>query len=184
MDPYIQASLSVHGQGRHYAYLWAHSVYAISSSGRNFRLTCSLVGWAVGRAHGFGPIFSQGTATTAGNPAAYLFFSAMTSAIAPKATLALNICDFTRYAKSPRTVAWTNVFALSIPVTLCAILGVVVTSAVQVIYGVKTWNPLQVCALWDSRAAQFFAAFCWALAVIATNISAKSVLRFIDIVPF
>lgn len=48
------------------------------------------------------------------------------------------------------------------------------TSAVQVIYGVTTWNPLQVCELWSSRAAQFFAAFCWSLAVVATNISANS----------
>lgn len=106
----------------------------------------------------------------------------MTSAIAPKATLALNICDFTRYAKSPRTVLWTNIFALSIPVTLCAILGVVVTSAVQVMYGVLTWNPLQVCELWSSRAAQFFAAFCWALAVIATNISAKYVHLYFGVI--
>ncbi|KAK0220003.1 NCS1 nucleoside transporter family [Armillaria fumosa] len=133
----------------------------------------TLFGWAVGRAHGFGPVFSQGTNATT-SPAAVLFFSAMTSAIAPKATLALNICDFTRYAKSRRTVVWTNIFSLSIPVTLCAILGVVVTSAVQIIYGVTTWNPLQVCELWSSRAAQFFAAFCWSLAVIATNISANS----------
>ncbi|KAF8900934.1 permease for cytosine/purines, uracil, thiamine, allantoin-domain-containing protein [Mucidula mucida] len=141
----------------------------------------TLFGWAVSRAHGFGPVFSHGTSITSGNTAAYLFFSAMTSAIAPKATLALNICDFTRYAKSPRTVLWTNIFALSIPVTLCAILGVVVTSAVQVIYGVLTWNPLQVCELWSSRAAQFFAAFCWALAVIATNISANSIPKYINI---
>ncbi|KAF5374971.1 hypothetical protein D9758_000235 [Tetrapyrgos nigripes] len=133
----------------------------------------TLFGWAVGRAHGFGPIFSQGTNTTT-SPSAVLFFSAMTSAIAPKATLALNISDFTRYAKSPRTVVWTNIFSLSIPVTLCAILGVVVTSAVQIIYGQTTWNPLQVASLWESRAAQFFAAFCWSLAVIATNISANS----------
>lgn len=55
-----------------------------------------------------------------------------------------------------------------------SILGVVVTSATEVIYGVSTWNPLQVSALWSSRAAQFFSAFCWALAVIATNISANS----------
>jgi NCS1 family nucleobase:cation symporter-1 len=53
------------------------------------------------------------------------------------------------------------------------ILGVVVTSATQVIYGVSTWNPLQVCELWSSRAAQFFAALCWALTAVATNIGSK-----------
>ncbi|KAJ7102158.1 NCS1 nucleoside transporter family [Mycena belliarum] len=133
----------------------------------------ALFGWAVGRANGFGPIFTQKT-DVEGLPVVVVFFTAMTSAIAPKATLALNICDFTRFAKSPRAVVWTNIVSLSIPVTLCAILGVVVTSATQVIYGVNTWNPLQVCELWGSRAAQFFAAFCWALAVLATNISANS----------
>ncbi|KAI5124354.1 hypothetical protein M0805_008961 [Coniferiporia weirii] len=134
----------------------------------------ALFGWAVGRAHGFGPIFEQGTSIKDGRPAAVVFFSAMTSAIAGKATLALNIPDFTRYAKSPRTVVWTNIFSLSILVTLCSVLGVVVTSATQVIYGVSTWSPLQVSALFESRAAQFFSAFCWALSAIATNISANS----------
>lgn len=38
-----------------------------------------------------------------------------------------------------------------------------------------TWNPLQVAVLWNNRAAQFFAALCWAFAVIGTNISANSV---------
>ncbi|KAK0435193.1 NCS1 nucleoside transporter family [Armillaria borealis] len=123
----------------------------------------TLFGWAVGRAHGFGPVFSQGTNTTT-SPAAVLFFSAMTSAIATKATLALNICDFTRYAKSRRTVVWTNIFSLSIPAL----------SRPPSFTVSPTWNPLQVCELWSSRAAQFFAAFCWSLAVVATNISANS----------
>ncbi|KAH8117261.1 NCS1 nucleoside transporter family [Phellopilus nigrolimitatus] len=134
----------------------------------------TLFGWAVGRAHGFGPIFQKGTEITDGRSTAVVFFSAMSAAIAGKATLALNIPDFTRYAKSPRTVVWTNIFSLSILVTLCSILGVVVTSAAQVIYGVSTWSPLQVSQLFDSRAAQFFSAFCWALAAIATNVASNS----------
>lgn len=77
-------------------------------------------------------------------------------------------------AKSSKVVIWTNIFSLTILVTLCAILGVVVTSAAQVIYGVSTWSPLQVSSLMGSRAAQFFSAFMWALAVLSTNISANS----------
>lgn len=68
---------------------------------------------------------------------------------------------------------WTNIVSLSILVTLCACLGVVVTSAAEVIYGVKTWNPLQVSVLMH-RAPMFFSAFCWCLSVIATNISANT----------
>lgn len=37
-------------------------------------------------------------------------------------------------------------FSLTILVTLAAALGVVVTSAAEVIYGKKTWNPLEVLA--------------------------------------
>ena len=48
-----------------------------------------------------------------------------------------------------------------------------VTSAAEVIYGVSTWNPLQVSVLMH-RAPMFFTAFCWALSVIATNISANT----------
>ncbi|GAA5976716.1 hypothetical protein JCM10908_005605 [Rhodotorula pacifica] len=134
----------------------------------------ALFGWAIGRAHGFGPVFSKATNIIDGRPAAVVFFSAFTSAIGPKATLALNICDFTRYGKSGKVVIWTNILSLTIAVTLCAVLGVVVTSATEVIYGVRTWSPLQVSSLMGSRAAQFFSAVPWALAVLATNISANS----------
>ncbi|KAF8199212.1 NCS1 nucleoside transporter family [Mycena galopus ATCC 62051] len=137
----------------------------------------SMFGWAVGRGHGFGPLFAKKT-DVHGSSVALVFISAVSSAIGGETTLALNICasilDFTRYAKSPRVVVWATVFSLSILLTLCAILGVVVTSAVQVIYGVSTWNPLQVTELWNSRAAQFFAGFCWALSAIGANISANS----------
>ncbi|KAF7343700.1 NCS1 nucleoside transporter family [Mycena sanguinolenta] len=117
----------------------------------------ALFSWAVGRAHGFGPLLAQKT-NVHGSPVALVFISA----------------DFSRYAKSPSVVVWGTIFSLSILLTLCAILGVVVTSAVQVIYGVSTWNPLQVTELWSNRAAQFFAAFCWALGAIVSNLSANS----------
>lgn len=83
--------------------------------------------------------------------------------------------DFTRYAKNPRSVFWTQAVGLCVLVTLCGVLGVTVTSATQAVYGVTTWNPLQVSRLWDNRAAQFFSALCWMFAVIGTNISANSV---------
>ncbi|KAJ7626212.1 permease for cytosine/purines, uracil, thiamine, allantoin-domain-containing protein [Roridomyces roridus] len=133
----------------------------------------TLFGWAVGRAHGFGPLFSQKT-NTHGSPIALIFLSGVSSAIAGETTMALNVSDFTRYAKSPRVVVCATILSMSIFLTLAAILGVVVTSAVQVIYGISTWNPLQVGELWDSRAAQFFAAFCWALSAIGSNVAANS----------
>jgi NCS1 family nucleobase:cation symporter-1 len=146
--------------------------------------------WALVAAKGFGPTFKKGTDIKDGTPVAVVFFQCVTTAIGPKATLALNMPDFTRYAKSPRQVFWTQAVGLCILVTLCGILGVTVTSACQSIYGgkkspeseiskltskVTTWSPLEVALLWENRAAQFFSALCWAFAVIGTNISANSV---------
>ncbi|KAL3427578.1 uridine permease [Phlyctema vagabunda] len=131
--------------------------------------------WAIVAAKGFGPTFSKGTNITDGSPVAVVFFQCVTSAIGPKATLALNMPDFTRYARHPKQVFWTQAVGLCVLVTLCGILGVTVTSACQSIYGLTTWNPLQVSVLWENRAAQFFSALCWAFAVVGTNISANSV---------
>ena len=50
----------------------------------------AMFGWAVGSAKGFGPIFSRPTRITSGIPVPVVFFTAMSSAIAPKATIALN----------------------------------------------------------------------------------------------
>lgn len=83
--------------------------------------------------------------------------------------------DFTRYAKYPSQVFWTQAVGLVILVSLCGVLGATVSSASEVIYGVQTWNPLEVAVLWNNRAAQFFAALCWSLAAFGTNISANSV---------
>ncbi|KAH7370593.1 NCS1 nucleoside transporter [Rhexocercosporidium sp. MPI-PUGE-AT-0058] len=131
--------------------------------------------WALVAAKGFGPTFSKETSIKDGTPVAVVFFQCVTTTISPKATLALNMPDFTRYAKYPRQVFWTQAVGLCVLVTLCGILGITVTSACQEVYGVTTWNPLQVSLLWENRAAQFFSALCWAFAVIGTNISANSV---------
>ncbi|KAK5136155.1 hypothetical protein LTR08_003992 [Meristemomyces frigidus] len=134
--------------------------------------------WALVAAKGFGPTFRQPTVITDGTPVAVVFFQCVTAAIGPKATLALNMPDFTRYAKYPKQVFWTQAVGLMVLVTMCGVLGATVTSAAEVIYGVsakQAWNPLFVATLWDNRAAQFFAGLCWSFAVVGTNISANSV---------
>ncbi|KAK4609022.1 Uracil permease [Fulvia fulva] len=134
--------------------------------------------WALVAANGFGPTFSRPTRITDGTPVVVVFFQCVTTAIGPKATLALNMPDFTRYAKYPRQVFWTQAVGLMVLVTMCGVLGATVTSAAGVVYGVsakQAWNPLYIATLWNNRAAQFFAGLCWAFAVVGTNISANSV---------
>lgn len=134
--------------------------------------------WALVQANGFGPTFNKPTISQDGTPVAVIFFQCVTSAIGPKATLALNMPDFTRYAKYPKQVFWTQAVGLMVLVTMCGVLGATVTSAAEVIYDVPAedaWNPLYVARLWENRAAQFFAGLCWSFAVIGTNVSKNSI---------
>jgi NCS1 family nucleobase:cation symporter-1 len=64
--------------------------------------------------------------------------------------------DFTRYVKYPKQVFWTQAVGLCVLVTLCSIRGITVTSACQYVYGVTTWNVLQVSVLWENRARTIF----------------------------
>ncbi|KAF4627483.1 hypothetical protein G7Y89_g10672 [Cudoniella acicularis] len=72
-----------------------------------------------GQSKGFRPTFSKGTHITDGTPTDVVFFQCVITAIGPKATLALIMPDFTRYAKYPKQVFWTQAVGLCVLVTLC-----------------------------------------------------------------
>ena len=74
--------------------------------------------WALVKAGGFGPTFHKPTIISTGEPVAVVFFQCVVAAISPKATLALNMPDFTRYAKRPREIWWTNALGLVVLVTV------------------------------------------------------------------
>ena len=133
--------------------------------------------WSVVMAKGFGPIFVQTTSISGGKSVAFVFMSAITSAIGPQATFALNMGDFCRYAKSPRGALWSQVIMMPVCITLTAFLGVTLASASAVIYGLDTpeWNPLNVVGLFKSRAAAFFVSFMFAFATLCTNIAGNTV---------
>jgi NCS1 family nucleobase:cation symporter-1 len=133
--------------------------------------------WSVVIAKGFGPIFSQSTTPTGGKSTAVFFLSAITSAIGPQATFALNMGDFCRYAKSPRGALWAQVIMMPVCIILTAFLGVTLASASAVIYNLDKpeWNPLDVIARFDSRAAAFFVGFVFAFATLCTNIAGNTV---------
>lgn len=134
--------------------------------------------WAVVAAKGFGPIFSQPTnAADQGKTVGFVFMAAITSAIGPQATFALNMGDFCRYAKSPRGALWSQVVMMPVCITLTAFLGVTLASASAVVYKLDepAWNPLDVIAMFDSRAAAFFVSLMFAFATLCTNIAGNTV---------
>jgi NCS1 family nucleobase:cation symporter-1 len=136
------------------------------------------MGWCVHKAGGSGQIFAL-KPTVSGSTKAYLWLSCMSSVTGSWSTLACNIPDFSRYAKTSRG-QYIQLPILPMLFTACAVIGIVTTSATGVIYDKFLWNPLDIISKWlvmghGGRAAAFFAATSWYIAQVGTNITANSI---------
>ena len=136
------------------------------------------MGWCVREAGGGGEIFAL-RPTVTGSRYAWLWLSCMSSVTGNWSTLAVNIPDFTRYARTARGQAVQLPF-MPVVFTLCGVLGIVTTSASKVFSGTYLWNPLDIIAIWldhgpGGRCAAFFAALAWYIAQVGTNITANSI---------
>lgn len=138
-----------------------------------------LLWWAYGKAGGFGPILSQPSEFDAGQPQAgkfwSYFFPSLTGMVGYWATLSLNIPDFSRYAKSQRAQVAGQALGLPLTMALYAFIGVAVTSATMIIYGMPIWNPVDVLAKFTNPVVLVLAMFALCLATLATNIAANVV---------
>ena len=107
-----------------------------------------LLWWVYDKVGGFGPLLEQPSQFVAGGPKAGLFWSvfwpSLTAMIGYWATLALNIPDFTRFAKSQRDQVIGQTLGLPLPMGLLAALAVTVTSATIVLYGKALWDPVDL----------------------------------------
>ena len=79
-----------------------------------------------------------------------IFPGALTASVGYWATLSLNIPDFTRYARSQRSQMLGQALDLPLTMTAFAFIGVAVTSATLLIYGVAIPNPVDLMARFDS----------------------------------
>ncbi|KAL3425551.1 NCS1 nucleoside transporter [Phlyctema vagabunda] len=134
--------------------------------------------WCVHKAGGGGALFDQ-SPKVSGSKYAYLWLSCMSSVTGSWCTLACNIPDFSRYARSSRG-QFIQLPFLPLIFTVCGVMGIVTTSATLVIYGEPLWNPLDIISKWlqsgsGGRAAAFFAATSWYIAQVGTNITANSI---------
>ena len=102
-----------------------------------------LLAWALAREHGFGPMLAA-PATIHGAAFWNAFYPSVVGVIAFWATLALNIPDYTRYARSQRGQMLGQM--LSMPATMAAFsfVGIAVTSTTVLLYGKALWNPVDL----------------------------------------
>lgn len=104
-----------------------------------------LLWWAHDKAGGFGPILDRPARIPEGGFGA-VFWPSLTAIVGFWATLALNIPDFTRFAKSQRDQVIGQSIGLPGPMGLLSALAVFVTSATVVIYGQALWDPVDLAA--------------------------------------
>jgi NCS1 family nucleobase:cation symporter-1 len=112
-------------------------------------LVCvGLVWWAVQSAGGFGPILSRPSAFGAGGarPGQFwvVFWPIFTAMSGYWGALALNIPDFTRFARTQKDQAIGQAIGLPGPMALLAFGSVIVTSATVIIYGHAIWDPVRL----------------------------------------
>jgi NCS1 family nucleobase:cation symporter-1 len=163
-DKFIGADLPVLGidlaQTICFLIFWAMHLYFIKKGTESIRwletmaaplllaMGLALLAWAYVKAGGFGAMLSAPSQFVEGGPKegqfAQTFFISLTAMVGFWATMALNIPDFTRYAKSQKDQIWGQAIGLPIPMALFAFISVAVTSATVTIYGEAIWDPVQL----------------------------------------
>jgi nucleobase:cation symporter-1, NCS1 family len=104
-----------------------------------------------------------------------IFPGSLTASVGYWATLSLNIPDFTRYAKSQKSQMVGQALGLPMTMTAFAFIGVAVTSATLLIYGVAIPNPVDLMSRFDSVLIVLFATAVIFAAQLTTNMAANVV---------
>jgi nucleobase:cation symporter-1, NCS1 family len=132
--------------------------------------------WASWRAGGLGHVLTQSTALQRQQNAFWdIFPGALTASVGYWATLSLNIPDFTRYARSQKSQMLGQALGLPLTMTAFAFIGVAVTSATLLIYGIAIPNPVDLMARFDSVLIILFATAVIFAAQLTTNMAANVV---------
>ncbi len=105
-----------------------------------------LLGWAMVKAGGFGPMLAAPSKFKTFGEFFKFFVPSLTGVVGFWATVALNIPDFTRYARSQRAQMVGQALGLPATMTFYSFIGVAVTSATTIIFGQAIWDPVQVLA--------------------------------------
>ncbi|KAM7526144.1 hypothetical protein LguiA_016046 [Lonicera macranthoides] len=136
-------------------------------------LTSCLLIWAYVNAGGFTYMLSLNSRLSSSEFWS-LFFPSLTANISFWATLALNIPDFTRYAKSQNDQILGQV-GLPIFMGAFTFVGLAVTSSTKVIFGRVISNPIQLLGEIGGFTTMFLAIIGISLATLTTNIAANVV---------
>ena len=81
----------------------------------------------------------------------YVFLGGLTANIAFWATMALNIPDFSRYAKSQKAQFRGQLYGMPLMMAICAFIGAYFAQSTKLVFGEAMFDPTGVLALLDSK---------------------------------
>ena len=134
-----------------------------------------LLFWITHKAGGFGPVLHTQSKFRTTPEFVRFFVPALTGMVGFWSTVALNIPDFTRYAKSQRAQMIGQAMGLPTAMTLYAFIGVAVTSASALIFGEPIWDPVVLLGRFNQPVVALIALVALLLATLNTNVAANVV---------
>ena len=146
-----------------------------------FVMAALLLIWVRIKAGSFGTMLSTPSQFHSTREFLAVFFPSLTAIVGYWATLALNIPDFSRYAKSQKSQAWGQAFGLPIAMTLYTFVGISVTSASTALFGRPIWNPIELIGAFHQPVVAFLALVAILIATLNLNIGANVVSPSNDI---
>lgn len=134
-----------------------------------------LLWWITRQAGGFGPVLSAPGKFHTTAEFIRFFIPSLTGMVGFWATVALNIPDFTRYAKSQKAQVLGQALGLPAAMTLYSFIGVAVTSASAVLFGQPIWDPVELLGKFNQPVVAFIALIALLMATLNTNVAANVV---------
>jgi NCS1 family nucleobase:cation symporter-1 len=134
-----------------------------------------LLWWITKLAGGFGPVLSAPSKFHSNAEFLHFFIPSLTGMVGFWATVALNIPDFTRYARSQRAQMLGQALGLPAAMTLYSFIGVAVTSASVVIFGKAIWDPVILLGRFNRPVVASVALVALLIATLNTNVAANVV---------
>jgi NCS1 family nucleobase:cation symporter-1 len=134
-----------------------------------------LLFWITRKAGGLGPVLHAPSKFQSTSEFMRFFIPALTGMVGFWATVALNIPDFTRYAKSQRAQMVGQALGLPTAMTLYSFIGVAVTSASAVIFGEAIWDPVVLLGRFNQPVVALIALVALLVATLNTNVAANVV---------
>jgi nucleobase:cation symporter-1, NCS1 family len=134
-----------------------------------------LLWWITRKAGGLGPVLSTPSRFKTTSEFFHFFIPSLTGMVGFWATVALNIPDFTRYAKSQKAQMVGQALGLPTAMTLYSFIGVAVTSASAVIFGQAIWDPVALLGRFHEPVVASIALVALLIATLNTNVAANVV---------